>query len=769
MVRRTYLIRGIVQGVGFRPTLYRLARASGLGGAVQNRTGCVWLALEGEFDTLDSFIRDLPSRLPPQARLDSLSLQSEISLPQGSHSPFRILTSVSAENIGAVLPPDAALCPSCRAELLDPHNRRFGYPFITCADCGPRYTLIHSPPYDRERTTMACFPLCPECRREYTDPADRRYHAESIACPACGPHLTLADVDGHPLSDPPLPTLRAALAAGRISAIKGIGGFHLAVDAGNRPAIQTLRLRKNRPAKPFAVMVDRLDTIRRFCRVPPAACDLLESPQAPIVILDLLPNAAERGLPIDLISPDSSTLGVFLPTSPLHHLLFHPLPGDATPPFTFLIMTSGNRGGEPICITDKEAVERLKGIADLFLFHNRPINRRNDDSICVIRRGRPQVWRRARGYAPVPLPLAQQSDTCVLALGAEIKNTVALRFDDYVVLSPHIGDLETPEALDSLEENARSLPVFFKRSPDWIAVDAHPDFHSTRLGIRLGREWNIPILPVQHHHAHALACLQEHGRTEGLALVLDGTGWGPDQTIWGAELLEVSAGKFRRWATFAPAPLPGGDAAVLHPVRQLIARRFAAGIDPQIDRHLALHPNPEAVAIWQSQCLSGTICPRSRSAGRLFDAVAALLGLAPDSITYEGQAAIRLEATARRVPTPPSAPRWFSSRKENELLILDWAPLFLDMSDLDRARRTPEILAAQFHVAVAEACLFMIQYALQHSNHQAVALSGGVFMNQLLTDELVRILEKSGIQPLLHHQTPPNDGCIALGQALAER
>jgi hydrogenase maturation protein HypF len=700
--------------------------------------------------------------------MDSLSLHSEAPLLRASPTPFQILTSAASEEIGAVLPPDAALCPACRNELLDPANRRFGYAFITCADCGPRYTLIHSAPYDRERTTMSSFPLCPECQREYTDPANRRFHAESIACPVCGPQLTLADTEGHPIPKPPIASIRAALAAGQIVALKGIGGFHLAVDAGNRTAIQTLRHRKNRPDKPLAVMANNLDTIRHFCVVPPGAGDLLESPQAPIVILDLLPDAAERGVPIDLISPDTSTLGVFLPTSPLHHLLFQPLPGDPTPPFTLLVMTSGNRGGEPICITEAEAVERLNGIADLFLFHNRPINLRNDDSICVIRRGQPQVWRRARGYAPVPFMLAHSSDTCVLALGAEIKNTLALRFDDCVVLSPHIGDLETPEALDSLEQTARALPAFFKRMPGQIAVDAHPDFHSTRLGVRLGREWDIPVRPVQHHYAHALACLQEQGRSEGLALVLDGTGWGPDQTIWGAELLDVSPGGFRRWATFEPSPLPGGDAAVRHPLRQLIARRFAAGLDAKIDRQLTPHSTPDAVAVWQSQCQSGTVCPRSRSAGRLFDAVAALLGLAPDPITYEGQAAIRLEAAARRVPPPSAAPRWFTARQEKGLLILDWAPLFQDLSDLQKIRRTPEIIAAQFHVAVAEACLFMIQFALEYSNHREVALSGGVFMNQLLTNRVVGSLETSGIHPLLHRQTPPNDGCIALGQTLAE-
>jgi hydrogenase maturation protein HypF len=767
MVRRTYLIRGIVQGVGFRPTVHRLAQDAGLGGFVQNRAGSVWLTLEGPSEIIHSFIQTLPSRLPPQARLDTLSLHSECPLPDAPPPAFRIIESVTADEIGAVLPPDAALCPPCRTELFNPDNRRFGYPFITCADCGPRYTLIHSPPYDRERTTMSDFPLCPDCQGEYTDPANRRFHAESIACPVCGPHLTLADAQGQPLPDPALPAVRAALAAGRIVAIKGIGGFHLAVDAGNRTALQTLRNRKKRPAKPFAIMADSLDTIRQFCVVPPAASDLLESPQAPIVILDLLPDAPRR-LPIDLISPDSSTLGVFLPTSPLHELLFHPLPGDLTPPFPCLIMTSGNRGGEPICITEDEAIERLKGIADLFLFHNRPINRRNDDSICVIRRNRPQIWRRARGFAPVPIPLTQGSNTCVLALGAEIKNTVALRFDDCVVLSPHIGDLETPEAVDSLEQTARALPVFFKRTPGRIAVDAHPDFHSTRLGVRLGREWAIPVLPVQHHHAHALACLREHHRSDGWALVLDGSGWGPDQTVWGAELLEVSVHGYRRWATFAPAPLPGGDAAVRHPLRQLIARRWAAGIDPQIDRQLASPSHPEAVAIWQSQCQSGAVCPRSRSAGRLFDAVAALLGLAPDPITYEGQAAIRLEAAARRVPPPPSAPRWFVAHPENKIQVLDWSPLFLDLADLDRARQTPEILAAQFHVAMAEACLCMVQYALASSHHREVALSGGVFMNQLLTDRVVEILDQAGIKALIHHQTPPNDGCIALGQALME-
>lgn len=768
MIRRTYLLRGIVQGVGLRPTLHRLAQAAGLGGCVQNRADSVWLTLEGPAETLNQFIRHLPSKIPSQARLESVNLISEIPLPDAINSVFRILPSVSTEAIGTVLPPDAALCQPCRDELFNPENRRFGYPFITCADCGPRYTLIQAPPYDRERTTLAGFPLCPDCRREYTDPDNRRFHAESIACPVCGPTLSLADESGQTLARPPLATARAALAAGKIIAIKGIGGFHLAVDAFNRQAIELLRLRKRRPAKPFAVMADTVETVRQVCAVPPAAVDLLTSPPAPIVILDLLPDAPDSGFPADLISPDTATLGIFLPTSPLHQLLFHPLPGDPTRPFSLLVMTSGNRGGEPICITETEAVQRLVGIADLFLWHNRPINLRNDDSVCVIRQSRAQIWRRGRGYAPVPLRLPHRSADCVLALGAEIKNTAALRFDDCVILSPHIGDLETPEALDSLERTARALPLFYKRPPTRIAVDAHPDYHSTRLGLRLGQEWHIPVRSVQHHQAHALACLQEQGRTEGLALILDGHGWGPDQTLWGAELMDVTPGGFRRWATFAPAPLPGGDAAVIHPIRQLMARRFSAGIESLPDPAWGSPISPDAAAIWQAQCRNGVNCPHSRSAGRLFDAVSALLGFAPDPVTYEGQAAIRLESAARRARPSATVPPWFSTRIEDGMLVVDWTPLFMDLSDLKQARLNPDEIAAQFHIAVAEACLGMVEYAMEQVPCRDVALSGGVFMNQLLSDRLVDRLLQHGINPLLHHQLPPNDGCIAVGQALAD-
>jgi len=768
-IARTFDLTGIVQGVGLRPTVYLLAQEAGLCGWVQNRCGTVRLRLEGAPGAVDAFVRRLPQSLPPHARLDALSELESVPLAPGEgEAEFCILASKSSGRSEVVIPADLAMCPDCRRELFDPRNRRHGYAFTTCTRCGPRYTVVAEMPYDRARTTLAAFPLCPACRAEYENPRDRRFHAESIACSACGPRLVLRDASGAPVAGDPMRGARAALAAGQVVAVRGIGGFLLAANALDPRALEALRIRKRRPHKPFAVMAADAAAARRWCEVPPEAEALLTSAEAPIVILDVRPDAAREGaLPLALLTPDAPTLGVMLPTSPLHALLLRPLPGDPTPPFDLLVMTSGNCGGEPICLGNAEAEERLKGIADFYLEHDREINLRADDSLAVVQAGGPQLWRRARGYAPnavlTPRPLLR----AVLAMGAELKNAVAVGLDDRVVLSPHVGDIETPEALDGLERAARTLPRFLACRPEAVAVDLHPDMQATRLGRRLAGEWGVPVVEVQHHHAHAAAALAEHGLEEGLALVMDGTGLGPDGAVWGAELLLVRPGGFRRLATFAPVPLPGGDAAVLRPARQVVARWFAAGIETSPGMAARIGATPEEAGVWLQQCARGLNAPLTHAAGRLFDAFSVALGFAPQTVTYEGQTAVRLEAAARRAGGDDGGVRVpFAAAERDGLLVVDWSEAFRLLADPAAAAGREAQWALAVHRAVAEAAGIMIDFGLSQAAADCVALTGGVWMNRILNDLLVPRLSGAGVRVLLHRRVPPNDGCIALGQAV---
>ena len=766
--RYIYDLHGTVQGVGFRPAIYRLARAAGLGGWIQNRAGVVRLVLDGPQADVKAFLESLPTRLPPNARLDRVALVETTPLAGPAVEPFRIIESESPDAVDVSIPADLRLCADCQREILDPADRRHGYPFTTCTRCGPRYTVVTAMPYDRARTTLAAFPLCPACQAEYGNPADRRFHAESIACPVCGPRLELLGPAGPPVEGgAALRAARAALAAGRILAMRGLGGYLLAVDAFSRESVQRLRDRKQRPHKPFAVMARDLAVVRRFCDVPEAANALLESAQAPIVILDVLPGSVAAGrLPLDLLSPDTRTLGVMLPTTPLHRLLAEPLAGDAVPPFEWLVMTSGNRRGEPIALTNAEARERLADIADVWLAHNREIVLRNDDSVAVIRRGIPQVWRRARGFAPNAVTLGRSLARTVLAMGADMKNAIALGYGDRVVLSPHVGDLDTPEALDGLEQVARTLPAFLARTPQVLAIDRHPDMRSSALGRRLAAEQGLPVLEVQHHHAHAAACLAEHGHRTGLALVMDGTGWGDDGTIWGAELLDVSEEGFTRLATFAPVPLPGGEAAIRQPARQLVARWAAAGVEVSESWRTRLGITEAESAAWVQQARRGLNAPATRAAGRLFDAFAAALGVAPRAITYEGQPAIRLEALARdcRATTLPEVP--FLAREDQGLLVVDWSPAFRALSEPGAVDGREAAWALAVHKTIASAVSQMLQFRCHLCEGRRIALSGGVLMNRILNDLLTEELEGLGYDVLVHRTVPPGDGCIALGQAM---
>jgi hydrogenase maturation protein HypF len=762
--RRLFDLTGVVQGVGFRPAVYRLARAAGLRGWIQNRNRSVRVCLSGDPNAVESFMRALPEKLPPNARIDSIHPVEDHLFRSADAEEFSILDSAEGDGADVTIPADLAICADCAREVLDPHNRRYGYPFITCANCGPRYTVVNGMPYDRERTTMSVFPLCAKCRTEYENAADRRFRAETIACPDCGPRLSVHNAAGDLLTTPsPLACARRALADGRIVALRGVGGFLLACDAGNSETLAELRRRKTRPDKPFAVMARNIATLRRLCAVPPEAESMLASSAAPIVILDLLPGSAAR-MDTRGVSPDSDTIGLMLPSSPLQVLLFEPLRGDPVPPFEFLVMTSGNRGGEPICLTDEEAFERLGGIADMLLCHNRDINLRNDDSLCAVQMGSPQVWRRARGFAPEPVRLSRPLSRCVLGMGAEMKNAIAMGYEDKVVLSPHIGDLENPEACRSLERTSELLPSFLGRSPELVAVDLHPDMHATMLGIEIARRLDVRAVEVQHHHAHAAAVLAENGRSEGLCLLFDGTGLGTDGSVWGAELLLLEENAARRLATFAAAPLPGGDAAVLRPARQVVGRCAAAGMDIGTKLRSRLGITEEEMSVWKRQCRTGVNTPLSHAAGRVFDSVSALLGIAPVMATYDGQAAIRLETAAGRFSGSRPDPLPFAGRREGGMFVIDWSGAIHLLADAVPDAQDVPRHAMAFHHAIAAAAEEMVRYGFSTTPHRCVGLSGGVFMNRILTDLLAVRLRRAGAEVLVHRNTPPNDGAIALGQ-----
>lgn len=791
-VRITYEIDGVVQGVGFRPTIYRLANQAGLGGWVQNRSGAVQLCLEGTPEKLGDFITQLHYKLPPQASINHINQLNKENISASEIKHFEIIESESDKTREVVIPADLAICKDCEKEILDPENRRYAYPFTTCTNCGPRYTVVNDMPYDRERTTLNQFPLCEKCLEEYEDPENRRFHAESIACPVCGPRLSLvpgktdapelaSSIAGSEASV--LEKTRAKIADGDIIAIRGIGGYLLACDAFNSRTIQNLRKRKNRPAKPFAVMFRNIETLFKYCKFDPEAVKLLISPEAPIVIMDIdhrLPTT-DHQLPITDLSPDSHTLGAMVPYSPLHKLLFEPVGEDSIPPFEALVMTSGNRGGEPICITNQEAFERLEGIADCFLTHNREINLRNDDSLCIIQLGKPQIWRRARGYAPKSIKFntytsndssgknSRTERPVILAMGAELKNTIAVAFGEDIIMSPHIGDLEAPEAVSGMEQVIRCFPKFLDKKPDLIAVDIHPDMQSTRIGKKLAAEKNIPLIEVQHHHAHAAACMAEHGLNQALALSFDGTGLGPDNTIWGAECMAIDfylEEKFQRIATFAAVPLPGGDAAVYNPIRQLAARYHNAGL--KMEEICIKLRNYESFSnldlnLILTQCEKGINAPLTHAAGRLFDSISIMLEIAPEHVTYEGQSAISLEGAAKFANTTGKFKLNFDEIEQENMLIIDWKKLFSETPNLNKNINE---YALAFHYAVADAAFRMIDFAKCNYHYNDIVLTGGVFMNRILTKLVYAKLTELGFNVYIHRQVPPNDGGIAFGQAV---
>ncbi len=752
-------IKGAVQGVGFRPFVYRLALELELRGWVVNDSRGVRIEVEGPGREVERFLDRLPREVPPRAVVHAI--EPSWHEPRGERD-FRIEKSDGGGAKTAFVLPDVATCDDCLAEVLDAGDRRHLYPFTNCTNCGPRYTIIQGLPYDRPSTTMERFVMCPDCRHEYEDPLDRRFHAQPNACPRCGPRLELRDRAGvaRAAESEALRMAAEAVRSGRILALKGLGGFLLLVDAGSDEAVGRLRRRKRRYQKPLALMVPDLAAARTLCVLEAADEELLASPEAPIVLLARRPDAGVAAG----VAPGHPDLGLMLPYTPLHHLLLRAV---ARP----VVATSGNLSDEPIAIDNSEAVERLGGIADLFLVHDRPIARHVDDSVVRRTGGGPQIVRRARGYAPLPITLMRPSGATVLAVGAHLKNAVALALDDQVFVSQHLGDMETLETRAAFARTIRDFMELYEAVPETIVHDLHPDYHSTHWARAAaegkgGERWTevlagARLLGVQHHHAHLASCLAENGAAgPALGVTWDGTGYGTGGSIWGGEFLRGDAGGFERPVSLRPFGLPGGDAAVREP------RRTALALLWELEGEQALERGDLApVASFtegERRVLEGMLArrlrtPETTSAGRLFDAVASLLDL-HQRTSFEGQAAMALEAVAEgSVDDAYPLPLASGSVAPREL---DWRPLIEAILD-DQRRGVPAgVIAARFHNALAVA----IVAVAREVGEATVALTGGCFLNRRLSEHTSRLLEQAGFEVLLQRRVPPGDGGISLGQ-----
>ncbi len=785
LLRRCRLLAaGQVQGVGFRPFAYRLALRHGLTGHVGNTSDGVRIEVQGPSDAVDAFCRELPRTLPPLARLTSCVTEDVDPLP--GENAFVIVPSSGRSGHHVLVSPDVSVCPDCLADMGKPGDRRYRYPFTNCTNCGPRFTITRAIPYDRAVTSMACFPLCPACREEYENPLNRRFHAQPNACPVCGPRVWLAtksesgvpttlpaEQGGTPARPADMAALRQAAALlrqGHVLALKGLGGFHLACDAGNPEAVALLRRRKARPHKPLAVMVPDPATARRVVALTPTEEKLLTGPERPIVIC-----ARRAGVLPDILSPDTATLGVVLPYTPLHVVLLD-LYREELPPDTpaALVMTSGNAGGEPLCLGNREALRRLAHIADAFLLHNRDILVRADDSVVRAAAGTPRgsegnaapsgiFYRRARGYVPGPV-FPGGSGACVLGCGPELKATLCLTREDAAFVSQHIGDLRNLETFAFYQEVEAHLEALLEVRPEAVVCDLHPDYLSSQFAVRLAEERGAPLWRLQHHFAHAWSVLAEnahHG--PALALTLDGTGLGEDGTIWGGELLLVDTRTLeqRRLGRLSPFLLPGGEAAIREPWR--IAQGFLTASGATYSaRPWETEPGTAAV---EEMIRRGVRCPLTSSCGRLFDAVAALLGLCAH-VTYEGQAAVRLEAAQRTPAEEVDRPYTAPLREREDLWELDSQALFLAVFEDMRRGTDAGLAAARFHAGLAALLADMAALAAERTGIRRVGLSGGVLQNATLAGLLPRLLHRRGLTPLSHRVLPANDGGVSLGQAV---
>ncbi|MBP6801571.1 MAG: carbamoyltransferase HypF [Zoogloea sp.] len=775
-VARRLRVRGVVQGVGFRPFIYRFANSLGLVGWVRNDGGGVEIEIQGSEPILDAFTQCLASEAPPLARVDSI--EPEVIPPDHSRKDFTILPSVEGI-VATAIGPDVGVCPSCLSELFDPQDRRWRYPFINCTHCGPRYTITRSLPYDRARTSMAAFTQCPSCDAEYRHPGDRRFHAEPNACPECGPQLSLHEPHGVPAlaRDAVAETLRR-LQLGEVVAIKGLGGFHLACDATNGDAVLRLRVRKRRPHKPLALMFANVASVAHWARVSAAEAATLESPERPIVLLEKLPHFDDT---LPGVAPGLDEVGVMLPYTPLHYLLFHEAAGhptgtawlDQVQPAIF-VMTSANPHGEPLVQGNDEAFERLAEIADVLLMHNRDIVVRCDDSVLRVRADLPsgpgdaagagvQFQRRARGFTPLSMPLPADGPA-VLAFGAHFKATLCLTREKEAFLSQHIGGLDNPAACTALDEAAEHLQSILSMRPAAVAHDAHPDYYSTRAAFALAEKLDVPLIAVQHHHAHIAAVCAEHcldGPVLGLAA--DGVGLGTDGMPWGGELMVVDGAEFRRLGHLSPLPLPGGDRAAREPWRMACGVLHALGRGDEAIERFAAQPNVEQVL---GMLVRGTRCPPTTSLGRWFDAATGLLGVC-DTMTFEGQAGMVLETLARRFGESLALPGGFhiDKRPPDGLSVLNLYPLLNQLIDENDAARG----AAHFHATLIDGLVQWIGDAAHATGLRRVALSGGCLLNRELAIGLRHKLASRGLAVFEAQHVPPGDGGIALGQAWVAR
>lgn len=744
-------VRGAVQGVGFRPFIYRLARELGLTGWVSNSPQGVFIEVEGDKKLLRSFLLRIAHEKPPRSFIQSLESSY---LDAVGFLNFEIRPSDESGARTALVLPEIAVCSDCLSDITDPENRRFQYPFTNCTNCGPRFSIIEALPYDRPNTTMKAFKMCDECRSEYEDPADRRFHAQPNCCPSCGPHLELWDADGVTTSSADQALLAAveAIRGGKIVAVKGLGGFHLLVDARATDAVDELRHRKHRLEKPLALMFPSLAEIREICETSDLEKRLLVSPESPIVLLKKRTIAEERGKVSPSVAPGNPYLGAMLPYTPLHYLLMKELGFP-------VVATSGNLSDEPICIDEYEAVERLGGIADHFLVHNRPIARHIDDSIVRVMMGREMVIRRARGYAPLPIALPNEMPPTV-AVGAHLKNAVALTTDGQAFISQHIGDLETSEAFDAFQRVIVSLETLYEAEPALVACDRHPDYLSTRWA----RDSSLPRLEVQHHYAHVLSCMTENDICPpALGIAWDGTGFGLDGSIWGGEFLRVNKTTFDRIAHLRTFRLPGGDRAAKEPRRAALGLLYEIFGDPVFEMRNLLPVvafMPTELTVISQMLKSEVNSPKCSSIGRLFDAVSSILGLR-EKVRFEAQAAMELEFIVD--PNEQGSYDFALNTMIGAPAVIDWEPLVHGIIADILGGRTPARIAAKFHNTLVE---MMVRVAVL-GGEEKVALSGGCFQNRYLTERAVRRLRHEGFKVYWHQRVPTNDGGIALGQAAA--
>jgi len=740
-------IHGAVQGVGFRPFIYRLAEQYNLNGWVRNNSHGVHIEVEGPSIKLKNFLCAIQNEAPPQARIQSLK---HLYLDSQEYSEFKILESDKGQHTSAWIMPDVATCPDCLKEIFDPQNRRYLYAFTNCTNCGPRFTIIESMPYDRPNTSMKDFYMCPECQAEYGNQRDRRFHAQPNACPACGPQLEFCDKDGKPLSSrqDAMEQTAQAIVDGKIVAVKGLGGFHLMADATNSAAVQRLRDRKRRGEKPFALMFPNLASIESVCEVSDLEKRWLTSPEAPILLLWKKPDTNSHISPE--VAPNNPCLGAMLPYTPLHHVLMQQLDRS-------VVATSGNLTEEPICIDNQEALDRLRYIADFFLMHDRPIVRPVDDSIGRIVAGRELILRRSRGYAPLPIMLNEEIKPA-LAFGGHLKNTITIAGQNQAIISQHIGDLETEPALHHFRRIQEDLQKLTDKQPAIILHDLHPDYVSTNEAQNIGLDHR----PVQHHLAHILSCMLENELEPPiLGVSWDGTGYGTDGTIWGGEFITVDSGKWKRFASLRSFPLVGGDTAIREPRRSalgLLKSIFGENLDESVCTTVFQAFNELEWSNLNKLLSNQQATTSTTSAGRLFDAIASITGLCQIN-QYEGQAAMLLEYAAwQSNKQDQSYP--FEVKDHDGMAQIDWKPMIREILNDGKSRVPTETIADRFHWTCAE----IILKIAQKSNQEQIVLSGGCFQNKLLTERSIQKLIDEGFKVYWHQRVPPNDGGISLGQ-----